>query len=370
VNELAARTLKVRLQQTTPIPLDVELSCAAGEMTALFGPSGSGKTTILRSIAGLYAPTQAHVECANVTWLDTNAAINLPPHRRSVGLVFQDYALFPHMTVRQQLFAAMSHLPSAQRAARAGELLALVRMESLAERRPAALSGGQQQRVAIARALARDPSVLLLDEPFAHVDRGLRDVLQRELATLRRSLRIPIVLVTHDFDDVARLADSLVMIDGGKVVSSGSVAELTAANTLPGVSAYREPGVVMDAQVTQYDAQRRLCAVEVGGLTLWLPSVATVVGARVRLQIAAREIILATSRPEGISLHNIVDATVVTVAPDEESGLALITLQAHNARLLALVTRDAVSKLSLTPGRAVLALIKAVSISAFVDAAL
>lgn len=360
-------TLSVHLQQTAPIPLDVQFDCSAGEMTALFGSSGAGKTTVLRSIAGLYTPTFARVESDGALWVSTRDSINVKPHLRSVGLVFQDYALFPHMTVREQLIASMSHLPREKRNARADELLSLVRMESLASRRPGSLSGGQQQRVAIARALARDPSVLLLDEPFAHVDRGLRDVLQRELAALRKALRIPIVLVTHDFEDVARLADRLVIMDGGKVVSSGSVADLTAANALPGVSAYREPAVVMDAQVTQYDAARRLCAVKTGGLTLWLPSIAQT-GARVRLQIAAREVILATSRPEGISLHNIVDAQVVSVTTDDHSGLALVTLRAHNARLLASVTHDAVSRLSLAPGCTVLALVKAASISAFVDA--
>jgi len=366
---MTERALQVRLQQAAPIPLDVQFTCAAGEMTALFGPSGAGKTTVLRTIAGLQTCAQGHVTCGEQTWFDAKARVNVPPHRRSVGLVFQDYALFPHMSVRAQLLAAMSHAPAERRAQRVEELLNLIRMQALAARKPAELSGGQQQRVAIARALARDPSVLLLDEPFAHVDRALRDVLQHELASLRRELRIPIVLVTHDFDDVARLADRLVMIDGGKMVASGSVAELTAANALPGVSAGREPGVVLDGAITQYDAERQLCAVQAGGVTLWLPSVTTTVGVQVRLQIAAREIILATSRPEGISLHNVVPCKVVAVAPDEQTGLALVTLQAHSLRLLALVTRAAVSNLRLAPEREVLALIKAVSIDAFVDAA-
>jgi len=359
-------SLSIELRQTAPIPLDVAFSCAAGELTALFGPSGAGKTTILRSIAGLYTPKHARVESCGISWANTDSSIDLPPHRRSVGLVFQDYALFPHMTVREQMLASMSHVPRDQRDARVTDLLALIRMEALEDRRPASLSGGQQQRVAIARALARDPSVLLLDEPFAHVDRGLRDALQRELATLRRSLRIPILLVTHDFDDVARLADRLVIVEGGRVVASGSVQELTAANALPGITTYREPGVVMDAVVKQSDTARRLCVVETGGLTLQLPSVAPA-GTRVRLQIAAREVILATARPQGISLHNIVDAQVAAVATDDHSGLALVTLRAHNTRLLALVTHDAVSSLALAPGASVLALVKAVSIGAFVD---
>ncbi|HKZ73051.1 MAG TPA: ATP-binding cassette domain-containing protein, partial [Steroidobacteraceae bacterium] len=148
----AGGELYVRLSQVAPIPLDVELTCAPGELVALFGPSGSGKTTVVRAIAGLYAPAHALVRCGDATWSDSERGLRLPPQRRAVGVVFQDYALFPHMTVRAQLLAAMDHVPREARAARLTQLIALARLDGFADRRPAALSGGQQQRAAIARA--------------------------------------------------------------------------------------------------------------------------------------------------------------------------------------------------------------------------
>jgi molybdate transport system ATP-binding protein len=305
--------LSVRLRQLAPIPLDVDFTCAAGALTALFGVSGSGKTTVLRAIAGLCTPAETNVRCAGQTWTDTARRVYTPPHRRSVGLVFQDYALFPHMSVRGQLLAAMTHVPAARRDGRLQELIALAHLDGLEDRKPAALSGGQQQRVAIARALARDPAVLLLDEPFASVDRGLRDALHREFLAVRRELRIPIVLVTHDFDDVVRLASDLIVLDHGRVAAAGTVAALTAANMLPGIWRWRDPAVALDAQVVAHDSLRSLSSVETDGLTLLVPSVAVQVGGRVRLQISAREIILASSRPEGLSLHNVVAANVIAV---------------------------------------------------------
>src|SRR5690606_1574196 len=152
-------TLSVELRQVQPIPLDIAFACAPGELTALFGPSGSGKTTVLRAIAGLHRPANGKVRSSPDTWLDTGRGICLPPERRSVGFVFQDFALFPHRSARQNLAAAMGHLPVQDRARRADELLDLLQLRPLADRRPARLSGGQQQRVAIGRALAREPRV-------------------------------------------------------------------------------------------------------------------------------------------------------------------------------------------------------------------
>ena len=174
--------LSVVLNSAAPIALDVSLECAQGELLAIIGPSGAGKSTTLRAIAGLHHPASGSVICEGETWLDTDRALDVPAHRRRVGLVFQDYALFPHMTALANVMAAMGHLPVAQRAERAVTLLARVHLAGLEERRPAELSGGQQQRVAVARALARDPAVLLLDEPFSAVDRATRRRLQVELA--------------------------------------------------------------------------------------------------------------------------------------------------------------------------------------------
>jgi len=366
VAEPVARGLAVRLRQAGPIPLDVELAAAPGAITALFGPSGAGKSTVLRSIAGLYTPAETFVRCNGEVWADTAAGRVLPPHRRSVGLVFQDYALFPHLDVRGQLLAAMSHVPRRARERRVAELLALVHLEEYAERLPAALSGGQQQRVAIARALARDPAVLLLDEPFASVDRALRDALQHELAVLHRALGVPVVLVTHDFEDVARLAAEVVVLEAGRVTAKGSVAELTAAGSLPfGLAGKREPAVALDAEVAAQHPERQLTTVAAGALALLVPAIAAPLGARVRLTISSREVILATERPRGLSLHNIVAARVAEIRDAAQPELRVVRLAVEGTPLLALVTADAVRNLGLAPGREVLALIKAVAVEAF-----
>jgi molybdate transport system ATP-binding protein len=168
------------------------------------------------------------VRCNGSIWLDTKRGLDLPPHRRPVGLVFQTYALFPHMTALGNVVAALGHRPARERVARARDLLTLVHLAGFEARRPAALSGGQQQRVAVARALAREPAVLLLDEPFSAVDRPTRRKLHGELAELRQSVRIPIVLVTHDVEEAAALADRLCVIDHGETLQTGRPPELLA----------------------------------------------------------------------------------------------------------------------------------------------
>jgi len=218
--------LAVTLGQRTPIPLDAALDCAPGELLALVGPSGSGKTTLLRSIAGLYRPTAGHIRCNQHTWFDAARGFSLPPQRRRVGVVFQDYALFPHLTALQNLVAAMGHRPRAERKQRAAALLAQVHLEGLEARFPAELSGGQRQRVALARALARDPEVLLMDEPFSAVDQVTRRKLQRELALLRSDLSIPLVLVTHDLDEAVRLADRITVLHRGATLQTAPPDEL------------------------------------------------------------------------------------------------------------------------------------------------
>ncbi|WGS15852.1 ABC transporter ATP-binding protein [Bradyrhizobium sp. ISRA443] len=218
--------LRVRLRQERPIPLDVELDCGRGELLALVGPSGSGKTTILRCIAGLHRAEQGFIACDGTTWLDTGHGINLPPQRRSVGFVPQHYALFPHLTAEANVRFALGRLPRSRRAVRANELFALVNLSGLEGRNPAELSGGQQQRVALARALARDPAVLLLDEPFSAVDQVTRRKMQRELAQLRERIRLPIILVTHDLDEAVSLANRMVVLHRGRSLQAGSPAEV------------------------------------------------------------------------------------------------------------------------------------------------
>lgn len=221
-----AEGLVVRIDQTGPIPLHVDLAAGQGETLALVGPSGAGKTTVLRAVAGLAPVGHGHVRCAGETWLDTAAGLCLPARMRRVGLVFQSYALFSHLSAQANLIEAMQHLAPAERNVRASELLERVHLDGLGARRPDQLSGGQQQRVALARALARDPQVLLLDEPFSAVDHPTRRSLVALLREIRGDLAIPIVLVTHDVDDAARLADTLCFIEAGAQRETGPVTAL------------------------------------------------------------------------------------------------------------------------------------------------
>lgn len=223
-----ASGIQVALRQMQPIPLDIDLHCGAGEVLVLAGPSGSGKTTVLRAIAGLHRPEHGNIICKGEVWQDSKSGRFTAAHRRAVGLVFQHYALFPHCSALGNIMEALSHLPKTQRRERARELLRRVHLDGLEDRYPASLSGGQQQRVAVARALARDPKVLLLDEPFSAVDQVTRRRLYRELQELRRSLPIPILLVTHDLDEAAMLADRLCILYRGKTLQCGEPREVAA----------------------------------------------------------------------------------------------------------------------------------------------
>ncbi len=356
--------LHVDLKQPGPIPLDAAFNCGPGNVLAVFGPSGSGKTTILRTIAGLYTPAQARVTSGREIWLDTKSSVNLPPHHRRTGFVFQDYALFPHLTVLGNVTTALGHRPHAERRARALELLQLVHLRDYANRKPAALSGGERQRVALARALAREPRVLLLDEPFAAVDRALRHVLQNEINDIRRVFDIPIVLVTHDFDDVVRMATHLAILDAGRVVAHGSLEELTSSSAYPWLRKSIGLGSVIDAEVRATDPVRGIADLAFDGGVLHAAAEGLTTGGRVRVRVPAATVILASEEPRGLSVHNVLPASVTSI--QRESGnpghLVIVQLKVGNAFLLAEVTEDAIAKLGIVVGGRITALIKSASL--------
>jgi len=359
---MADRTLGVELAQDTPFALDVQFTCAAGEVLGIFGPSGSGKTTILRTIAGLHRPARSRVTSGADVWSATSSGTWIAPEARRTGFVFQHHALFPHMTALGNVMAALGHRPAAERAALAHRLLDDVQLGDKAGRRPDALSGGEQQRVAVARALAREPSVLLLDEPFASIDRATRRHLQDLVDRLRRRLDVPVVLVTHDFDDIVRLATHLLVLEHGRVRAAGPLRDVTSQADAGWPVDAAGRGVVFDASVESVDGARGLAEIAFDGGRLVAPASGYRAGTCVRVRIPAREVILASSPPGGLSLHNALAGTTADIHDDATHSEAIVRVAVGGEYVLAEVTRDAVSRLALAPGVPVWVLIKSMSL--------
>ncbi|MCR4283145.1 MAG: molybdenum ABC transporter ATP-binding protein, partial [Bauldia sp.] len=349
--------LRVRLSQVAPIAIEVGFSVAPGTMLALVGPSGSGKTTTLRAIAGFHRPDAGYVANDGEVWLDTASGIDVPARRRRVGFVFQSYALFPHLTVRQNVVEAMRDRPVAARPEAAGSLLARVHLAGLEDRKPDELSGGQQQRVAIARALARRPHVLLLDEPFSAVDRKTRRRLQAEMAELRGLLSMPVVLVTHDIDDVARLADTVVLLADGKVSASGPVADVFARLDLGHLIDRETAGAIIHARVIAHDAASGTTRLDHPAGKIFHPLLHAEPGAVVRLRVRARDVALAVGEPGLLSIRNRLHGSVAEIG--ESDGYAVdVRIDIGGEALIARITRDAAMALDLKVGQPVVALIK------------
>lgn len=354
-------SLNVRLKADGPIPLDLGFEVKSGEVLALVGPSGSGKTTVLRSIAGLWTPQTALITCNNQVWEDTANDVTVPNHKRRVGMVLQSYALFPHMTAAANVVAALGHLPKSERRTEADRLLALVGLSDEARRYPAELSGGQQQRVALARAIARQPDVLLLDEPFSAVDRPTRERLYAQITELRSLLPMPVVFVTHDMDEAQRLADRLAVIDKGTLVAEGGASEVAIDPRAMRVLGLRETGAVLNARV---DVQ------EEDGLTklthpagdLFVPTINETIGTEVKLRLMAHDVMIASNKPTDLSALNILPARVVSITQGDGPG-CLVHLDAGGEVLYARVTRRSANALDLHEGKACFAVLKSLAIA-------
>ncbi len=332
--------------------LDVAFEAPTPGVVALFGASGSGKSTIIAAIAGLLRADSAQI------WLDGEALHTLPPQARGIGVVFQDALLFPHMSVA-------ANLRYGQRRARPGAIgfddtVALLGIGALLDRRPATLSGGERQRVGIGRALLSQPRLLLMDEPLSALDQPRRAEILPYLARLRTGLRIPIVYASHAMDEIFALADTLVLLDNGQVTASGPLATLAARVDLP-LALRDDAAGVLHGFVQSHDAERGLTSIAAGPQSFVVPLLDAPVRASVRLLIPAREVILARDAPGRISVNNVFDATVQSIAA-YPPGHAAIAVDGGAGPLLARITLDAARRLDLRPGERVLALVKSMSV--------
>jgi molybdate transport system ATP-binding protein len=326
-------------------------------ITVLFGPSGSGKSTVLAAMAGLLRPNHLNVE------LNGDKLQRLAPHRRRIGMVFQDGRLFPHLTVKGNLYYGLKRAPRQTRSGTiyVDETLALLGLEPLLKRRPATLSGGERQRVAIGRALLAQPRLLLMDEPLASLDTPRRREILPYLARLRDTVRLPIVYVTHAYDEVQALADHVVLLQGGRVLAAGTLAEMASRVDLP-LAARDDAAGILTGYLHSHDHDRRLSCIACGGQVYLVPKQDIEPRTPVRMRIPAREVILGLDAPREISVNNIVPAVVCAIGMDEPNHAALVEIDCGGGILLSRITLDAAQRLHLRPGSRVLAFIKSVSV--------
>ena len=304
--------LRATIRQVVPIPLDADISCGRGEVLALVGPSGSGKSTLLRCVAGLHIPLECRIECDGETWFDAGSRVNLSTARRRIGMVFQHYALFPHLSALENVLEGMDDPSGTGSRERGRELLRKVHLDGLEKRRPHQLSGGQQQRVAVARALARDPHALLLDEPFSAVDRSTREKLYGELAELRRELEMPVILVTHDLEEAVMLADRVSILSRGKTLQAAPPLEVMERPATVEVARLVGLRNVFHGKVLSHHRDRGSTVVAWNGLQLEVRlQEAFPVGARIAWSLpSAGVLLMPRDRPPDGSLDNIVDGIV------------------------------------------------------------
>lgn len=354
-------TLSVALSHAFPgFTLDLAFEAPPG-VTALFGRSGSGKTSLVNAVAGLLTPDRGRVEVAGHLLLDTERGVNLPPHRRRFGYVFQDARLFPHLTVRQNLAFGQWFARNETDGPDLARIAELLDIGPLLARRPGALSGGERQRVALGRAILSRPRLLLMDEPLSALDEALKAEILPYLERLRDETRLPILYVSHALSEVARLATTLVLVEAGRLVAAGPAADLLADPASARVLGLREMGALLTVRVAAHEDDG-LTRLDSGTGPLWLPRVAAAPGAMLRVRILAQDVMLALARPEGISALNVLPATVRDLRLGEGPGV-LVRLEAGGEVLLARITRRSAEALALAPGKPVHAVLKAVSVA-------
>jgi molybdate transport system ATP-binding protein len=341
-----------------PFTLNVDDEFELAPITAVFGPSGAGKTTLLRTIAGLERAARGRVALDGTVWQDSPAKLFCPPHRRRVGYVFQDGRLFPHLNVA-------GNLTFGYRAARLGHRLApadvvtAMDLGPLLERRPQSLSGGEQQRVAIGRALLTDPVLMLMDEPLSALDAARKAEIIPYIERVAHDFRVPILYVTHTIEEVSRLARNMLLLADGRVAAYGRTPELLERIDLWPITGRAAAGTLLTARIV--GSERGMTALTIAGQILRIPAIDGTAGTAVQLRMAAKDVAIATARPSGLSIRNVLEAQILAI--DELPPVyAEVLLDVSGQHLRAEITREAAAELGLSPGQRVYALIKSVAI--------
>ncbi|MFG1431255.1 molybdenum ABC transporter ATP-binding protein [Xanthobacter sp. V2C-8] len=333
--------------------LDVAFSAPTPGVVALFGPSGCGKTTVMSAVSGLLKADTARIV------LDGDVLSDKAPAERRIGVVFQDGRLFPHMSVGSNLRYGMRRAPEGP--VKFDETVELLGIGHLLDRRPGRLSGGERQRVAIGRALLSQPRLLLMDEPMAALDASRKQEIMPFLARLHDEMHIPIMIVTHSIEEVARLADTLVLISKGHIEAAGPVGEVLARADLP-FSTGTNAGAVLSARIGRHDCARWLTEIDAGGVKILVPIMDRPPGTPVRVRIPASEVALALEEPQAISTNNVIAGTVRNVRETEDKTMALAEVAVGDTLFLSQLTPDSRHDLDIQPGKPVLALFKSIGV--------
>ncbi|NGM87503.1 molybdenum ABC transporter ATP-binding protein [Parapusillimonas sp. SGNA-6] len=341
--------------------IDVDLRLPAQGITMLFGASGSGKTSILRCVAGLEHAATGTVCIGNEIWQDDRQGVFLPTWRRPLGYVFQESSLFEHLNVRRNLEYGLRRSGRASGRETLEEAVELLGIRSLLDRRPALLSGGERQRVAIARALATRPRLLLLDEPLASIDQPRRREIMPWLERLRDQLAIPMLYVTHSVDELSRLADHVVILDGGRIAAEGSAGEVLAKGSLPALAG-EEISTVIEGTIAELDERWLLARVKLAQRSLLVRNEGLPPGSRVRLRVQARDVSLALDEPSRTSIQNHLPGIVEAIMPDAHPAQALVRVRCEGQTLISRVTCKSVEELHIVPQLTVWVQIKSVAI--------
>ena len=358
--------INLRLQHSYPgFALDLDLQLPGKGVTALYGHSGSGKTTCLRCIAGLERASNAYVQINDEVWQDSQTGFFAPVHKRALGYIFQEASLFPHLSVRANLEFGLRRIALKEQRVDMAHATQLLGISHLLERAPNNLSGGERQRVGIARALLTSPRLLLMDEPLAALDSQRKGEIMPYLERLHAELDIPVLYVSHSQDEVARLADHIVLLSEGKVLASGPTGETLARLDLP-LARGDDAGVVIEGKVRDYNHPYQLLTLQLPGSTeqLRVAHASMAIGQTLRVKVQARDISLSLSPGEHSSILNSLRVTVVGETPADNQAHVLVRLDAGGTALLARITRYSRDQLGLCVGQSLWAQIKSVAVLA------